>query len=164
MLKQVLVLIALATLVIALSAATQDTQQSKPAEPQKQQAQDQQQSPQQAEPPKEETKVPADAAKKANPVKPTADSIASGKKYYGYDCAFCHGENGDGKGSVAVDQHLNLKDLRDPATLKDKTDGEIFYLLKNGKGHMPLEPVRISQNELWNLINYVRSMSKSSAQ
>ncbi len=106
------------------------------------------------------TAVPPDAAKVTNPVKPTADSLASGKKYYGFDCAMCHGENGDGKGEVAVAQNLQLGDFRNPETLKNRTDGELFYILKKGKGHMPLEPVRVTPNELWNLINYVRSLSK----
>ncbi len=103
--------------------------------------------------------VPADAARVPNPVKPTPESIAQGKKYYGYDCTMCHGENGDGKGSVAVDEKMNLKDFRDPASLKNRTDGELFYILKNGKGHMPAEPIRLTPNELWNLINYIRSLS-----
>ena len=42
----------------------------------------------------------ADAMKLVNPVKPTAESLAQGKKYYGYDCAMCHGKTGDGKGEV----------------------------------------------------------------
>lgn len=104
--------------------------------------------------------VPSDAAKMANPVKPTPESIASGKKYYGYDCAMCHGETGDGKGEVAVAEGYNLKDFRDPETLKSKTDGELFYVLKKGHGKMPAEPVRVTENELWNLVNYVRSLAK----
>ena len=50
-----------------------------------------------------EYKIPPEAAAKANPVKPTADSLAKGKKLYGYDCAMCHGKNGDGKGDMASD-------------------------------------------------------------
>ncbi len=104
--------------------------------------------------------IPPEAVNTPNPVKPTAASLADGKKFYGYDCAMCHGENGDGKGEVAVAEGFNLKDFRDPNTLKDRTDGELFYILKKGKGHMPKEPIKISVNELWNLINYIRSMSK----
>jgi mono/diheme cytochrome c family protein len=106
--------------------------------------------------------VPPEAAQLANPVKPTPESIALGKKYYGYDCAMCHGANGDGKGDVAVDEKLKIGDFRDPATLKDKTDGELFYVLKNGHGQMPAEPIRLKQDELWNLVNYVRSLSRKS--
>jgi mono/diheme cytochrome c family protein len=106
--------------------------------------------------------IPAEAARQANPVKPTQESIAQGKKYYGYDCAMCHGANGDGKGDLAIEEKLTIGDFRDPATLKDKTDGELFYMLKNGHGQMPAEPIRFKQDELWNLINYVRSLSKKS--
>jgi len=101
--------------------------------------------------------------KTGNPVKPTAESIALGKKYYAFDCAMCHGDTGDGKGSVAVDEGYNLKDFNDPATLKDRTDDDLFRSLKNGKGHMPLEQIRMTPNELWNLINYVRSLAKKTS-
>jgi len=74
----------------------------------------------------------------------------------------CHGTNGDGKGDVAIDEKLKIGDFRDPATLKDKTDGELFYVLKNGHGQMPAEAIRLKQDELWNLINYVRSFAKKS--
>ena len=103
--------------------------------------------------------IPAEAAHQVNPVKATPESIAQGKKYYGYDCAMCHGENGDGKGEVAVDEKLTLKDYRDPAALKDLTDGELFYIIKNGKGRMPPEGDRLKAPELWNLVNYIRSFA-----
>ena len=103
--------------------------------------------------------IPADAMHQVNPVKPTPESIAQGKKYYGYDCAMCHGENGDGKGDVAKDEKLKLSDYRDPAALQDKTDGELFYIIKNGKGQMPPEGDRLKPAELWNLVNYIRSLA-----
>jgi mono/diheme cytochrome c family protein len=105
-----------------------------------------------------ESTVPAAAKNLANPVKPTPESLAQGKKYYGYDCAACHGKNGDGKGDI--DTGEKLPDFTNSAALKDKTDGELFYELKNGKGHMPLERIRVTSNELWNLVNYVRSLAK----
>jgi mono/diheme cytochrome c family protein len=101
---------------------------------------------------------PADVKAMANPVKPTAESIAQGKKYYGYDCAMCHGQTGNGKGDV--DTGDKLPDFTNASTMKDKSDGELFCSLKGGKGHMPLENVRQTPNELWNLVNYVRSLAK----
>jgi len=103
--------------------------------------------------------IPADAIHQVNPVKPTPESIAEGKKYYGYDCAMCHGENGDGKGDVAKDEKLKLKDYHDPAALQGMTDGELFYIIKNGKGQMPPEGDRVKPTELWNLVNYIRSLA-----
>jgi mono/diheme cytochrome c family protein len=101
---------------------------------------------------------PEDAKKMVNPVKPTAESLAQGKKYYGYDCAMCHGQTGNGKGEV--DTGDKLPDFTNPASLKDRTDGEMFCSLKTGKGHMPLENIRVTPNELWNLLNYVHSLAK----
>jgi mono/diheme cytochrome c family protein len=101
---------------------------------------------------------PEEVAKMVNPVKPTAESLAQGKKYYGYDCAMCHGATGNGKGDVETTD--KLPDFTDAAAMKVRSDSQIFCSLKTGKGHMPLERVRISENELWNLVNYVRSLAK----
>jgi mono/diheme cytochrome c family protein len=113
--------------------------------------------------PATESKMPPEAAKVPNPVKPTAASLAAGKKIYGYDCAMCHGKDGDGKGDMAADMKVKLLDYTDPAALKDKTDGELFYIIKNGKGEMTGEGDRLKPDEIWNLVNYVRSFSKNSA-
>ena len=47
--------------------------------------------------------VPAEAAHMVNPVKSTPESQARAKKMYGYDCAMCHGANGNGKGQMPPD-------------------------------------------------------------
>ena len=104
--------------------------------------------------------VPVEAARQVNPVKPNAESLVSGKKWYGLDCAMCHGNSGDGKGEMAADMKQKLADLTDPATLKGMTDGEIFYIIKNGKNEMPPEGDRLKPTELWNVVNYVRSLAK----
>jgi mono/diheme cytochrome c family protein len=121
------------------------------------------QAPAQAPKPSSST-IPADAVHQVNPVKPTAESLAQGKKYYGYDCAMCHGDNGNGKGEVAVSEKMKIGDFSNPATLKDKTDGELFYIIKNGEGQMPPEGDRVKSTELWNIVNYVRSLSNKRGQ
>jgi mono/diheme cytochrome c family protein len=103
---------------------------------------------------------PADAASLTNPVKPTAESQAHAKTTYGYDCAMCHAENGNGKGDLVADMHLSLKDLTNPDSLKNMSDGELFYLIKNGKGKMPGEGDRAKDNDIWNLVIYVRTLAK----
>jgi mono/diheme cytochrome c family protein len=102
--------------------------------------------------------VPVKDAREPNPVKSTPESIAQGKKIFGYDCASCHGTSGDGKTDVAKD--LKVPDLADPAFLKDRTDGELFYILKNGHGNMPREGDRAKPEQLWDLVNYVRSLAR----
>jgi mono/diheme cytochrome c family protein len=107
--------------------------------------------------------IPPEDAKKPNPVKLSEASVAEGKRIYGYDCAMCHGETGDGKGDLAGDMKLTLKDFRDPASLKDLTDGEMFYIITKGKGQMPGEGTRQTPEEVWNMVNYIKSLAKKTA-
>jgi mono/diheme cytochrome c family protein len=79
---------------------------------------------------------------------------------FGIDCAMCHGANGNGKGDLVEDMHLSMKDLTDPDALKGMPDGEIFYLIKNGKGKMPGEGDRAKDDDIWNLVIYVRGLAK----
>ena len=108
--------------------------------------------------------IPTEAVHQVNPVKPTSESLAMGKKYYGYDCAMCHGNNGDGKGEVALSEKFKIGDFTDPTTLKGRTDGELFYIIKNGRGQMPPEGDRVKPTELWNMVNYIRSLSNKKGQ
>ena len=107
--------------------------------------------------------IPAAAAKQPNPVKSSPESLARAKKWWNLDCAMCHGSAGDGKGSLAADMKLQIADFTDPASLKDRTDGEIFYIIKTGHQDMPPEGTRIKPEENWDLVNYVRSLAKKSA-
>jgi mono/diheme cytochrome c family protein len=104
--------------------------------------------------------IPAEAAHMVNPVKATAESQAHAKKMYGYDCAVCHGVAGDGKGDIAGEMKPPLKDYTNPAALKDMSDGELFYIIKNGKGQMPPEGDRAKPDDLWNMVILVRSFAK----
>lgn len=112
---------------------------------------------------KTEFKVPPEIAKQTNPVKPTAAALAQAKKTYGFDCAMCHGKDGDGKGDLAADMKLQLGDYRDPTLLKGKTDGELFYIIQKGKGDMPGEGDRAKPDDIWSLVNYIRSFAKKEA-
>lgn len=115
---------------------------------------------QQTTPPPADAPIPADVSQNTNPVKPTPDSQAKAKKIYGYDCAMCHGANGDGKGDIADGLKARPLDMTNPASLRDKKDGEIFYVIKNGHGEMPAEGDRIKADDVWNLVIYCRSLSK----
>lgn len=112
------------------------------------------QAPSQSQP---EYKIPPEAAARQNPVKPTPEGLAKAKKIYGIDCAMCHGNNGDGKGDMEM---KGVPDFTDPAALKNRTDGELFYIIEKGKGDMPPEGSRAKDEDLWNLVNYVRSFAR----
>jgi mono/diheme cytochrome c family protein len=98
-----------------------------------------------------------------NPIKATPESLAKAKQFYGWDCAMCHGDNGDGKGDVANDQKLPMRDFRDPASLAKLSDGEIFYIIQQGKGKMPPDGDREKPDMIWNMVILLRKMSNTQA-
>jgi len=103
--------------------------------------------------------TPEDAAKK-NPVASTAEGLAEARKFYGYDCAMCHGKDGDGKGDLVADMKLEMRDWRDASTIEKMTDGELFWIITNGKGKMVGEGDRTPAKMRWNMVNLVRSFAK----
>jgi len=105
--------------------------------------------------------IPADAAAKKNPVKPTPENLAEARKLYGYHCAMCHGTSGDGKGDLGQDMKLNLRDWRDAGTISKYSDGELFYIITNGRGKMVGgEGDRTKEEVRWGLVNLVRSFGQ----
>jgi cytochrome c5 len=95
-----------------------------------------------------------------NPIKPTPENMAEAKKYFGYDCAMCHGAAGDGKGDLAASAGLKMDDWRDSSRLAALSDGEMFDLIVKGKGKMIGEGDRYPAETVWELVNYVRGFEK----
>ncbi|MGA7293138.1 MAG: cytochrome c [Terriglobales bacterium] len=106
-----------------------------------------------------EYKIPPEAAARVNPIKPTEESRAKATKFYDIDCAMCHGKDGNGKGDMASDIK-NITDFTAPDAMKNRTDGELFYIIRNGKGDMPPEGDRAKNDDVWNLVNYIRAFAK----
>ena len=102
----------------------------------------------------------AEAARLKNPVASSAESIAAGKKAYA-KCASCHGVNGEGgAGNDLIPAAPSLVD--DPWD-HGSTDGEIFTNIKNGIGpdfNMVPFKDQLSDADIWNLVNYLRSIAK----
>ena len=126
---------------------------------------------QEAPPPKGEAphvvlggmKIPVEETERKNTVKPTEESIAAGKRFYMTQCSMCHGEAGDGKGELAVDMKLDLRDWSDPASLKAFTDGALFYVMTKGNEKMPGQEGRMKAEQQWNVVNFIRSLAKKEA-
>lgn len=115
---------------------------------------------QQGQPPAKtaEYKIPPEDAQRANSVKPSPESLARGRKIYGMDCAVCHGVKGDGKGDIG--DMKNITDFTNPDALKDRSDGQLFYIIRKGKGEMPPEGERAKDDDIWSMVNYIRAFAK----
>ena len=102
----------------------------------------------------------SDSAERKNPVKPTPENLAEAKKFFGYDCAMCHGAAGDGKGDLAASMGLKMNDWREASALTSLSDRDMFDLIVKGKGKMIGEGDRIPTEMAWKLVNYVRGFAK----
>ena len=95
-----------------------------------------------------------------NPVASTPESIAAGKKTYA-KCASCHGTNGEG--GPGNDLIPAAPSLVDDQWDHGSTDGEIFNNIKNGVApdfNMVPFKDQLKDDEIWNLVNYLRSIAK----
>ncbi len=152
MLKSILLSLGAALLVVPLAAAGRAPQQDA-ATPD---AAAQTPEPAQAAP-----GIPADSK---NPVKPSTAGMAKAKELYTIDCAMCHGDNGNGKTDLATSMNIAPADFADGKMMGAIPDGEMFNIIRAGKGKMPGEdPARAKDAEVWNLVTYVRSFSKPAA-
>ena len=97
----------------------------------------------------------------AKGAKPANAAAARAKEIYNFDCAICHGANGNGKTDLAKDMQLSLTDFTDPKTFEGKTDDQLFDFIRKGKDKMPSEdPGRAKNDELKALVLYIRTFSK----
>ncbi|HEX6534904.1 MAG TPA: cytochrome c [Gemmatimonadaceae bacterium] len=86
---------------------------------------------------------------------PTRASLDNGRKYYQINCAVCHGAAGAGNGP-AVQYGVPAPSLLTDIT-KNRTDGYIFGMIRNGRGLMPTYD-RIEDMDRWDVVNYVRAL------
>ena len=105
-------------------------------------------------------KPAAKAAALKNPVAPTPESIATGQALYRRYCRYCHGDDAKGDGPQAP------KDTHPPNLVDEKwdhgsTDAEIFANIRDGIGpkfDMKSNSSKMTPQEMWSIVNYLRSI------
>jgi len=101
------------------------------------------------------------AAFARNPIPRTAESIARGRLLFQQQCAICHGERGLGDGPVAASLKEKPDDLSKIAGPPIFPDGIVVYRIANGKNLMPAFKATLSEPQLWDLLNFIRSLRTS---
>jgi mono/diheme cytochrome c family protein len=107
--------------------------------------------------PKEQREV---AAKIANPVKPSAESVALGKERYTTFCVPCHGPEVKGgvTGPVAT-KFIPTPDLTNAQLQAGRTDGYWHNYIMAGGAVMPSYGEAMSSEEAWHIVNFLRSVA-----
>jgi mono/diheme cytochrome c family protein len=109
--------------------------------------------------------LPEDADKTKNPTTVTPESIAKGKELYMErskgNCVFCHGDTGAGNEANLAKLRRKPADLTNKERMTAMTDGEVFWKISKGiQGIMPAGEKRMSEEERWHVVNYVRTLAK----
>jgi len=106
-----------------------------------------------------------EARKLKNPVSPSPASITTGKDLYAKNCRACHGADAKGEGPMAPkDSHPS--NLIDAEWTRGSSDGEIFAVLRDGAGPkfiMRGYKSRMTDQEMWSIVNYLRSLNPKGA-
>jgi mono/diheme cytochrome c family protein len=98
-----------------------------------------------------------EARKLKDPIPFSKKSITRGRTLFLGSCTACHGMDG----KATVDVVADATDLTSPKLWRNgTTEGEIFKSIRDGAGiGMPPFKFQIHQDEdLWNLVNYIRSL------
>ena len=111
-----------------------------------------------ADPAPEEWKAPPRAARKKNPIPSDETSLAAGKVVFTAQCLSCHGPAGRGDGPAAKDLNPKPRNLSE-AAIQSQTDGAIFWKITEGRKPMPTFDKLITDDERWNVVNFVRTLA-----
>ncbi|MCP9450559.1 MAG: c-type cytochrome [Nitrospira sp.] len=116
-------------------------------------------------------RVPADQIDQVrtwtNPLPATEEMIEKGRQlFHGKAfCVTCHGKDGKGLGGDIEPGTVRgplPRDFTDKEWQAARTDGELFWILKNGsKGTAmaPFVPLILTEEEAWAVLRYVRSFA-----
>ncbi|MDP2946570.1 MAG: cytochrome c [Nanoarchaeota archaeon] len=103
--------------------------------------------------------VPANFKSMKNPVAVGDASTKAGLALYTKNCASCHGKAGLGDGVKARALKTSSGDFS-KAEYQDQSDGDHFYKTKFGRGEMPKYEGKLSDDDIWNLVNFMRTFKK----
>ena len=97
----------------------------------------------------------------ANPMPLTVESAAAGEGIFQASCAACHGVDARGGGTAASTTAVRPPALTGPeGHLAQHSDGDLHYWIGNGlAGGMPAWGTRLSSDQIWHLVNYLRSIN-----
>lgn len=101
----------------------------------------------------------ADAATDVNPITFSDDVLKEGKRLYGNFCIHCHGEKGDGQGTVVTNSNGAYPPPPSYTNqLKDLPGGQIFFSVTYGKGLMGSHASQLTKEERWKVVYYVQTL------
>jgi len=92
-----------------------------------------------------------------NPIRYTEENQEKGKALYDIYCAICHGEKGDGKGTlVKREKILGVPSYDDIG--RAITEGSIYHVMYYGINSMGSYASQTNEHERWQIVQYVEKL------
>ena len=101
--------------------------------------------------------APPEAARRPNPIARDEASIERRTKLFQAHCVACHGTQGKGDGPAAA--ALKPKPPNLALMAGHHPDGDLAWKISNGRGAMPGWQGVLSENDIWDLTNFIKSLS-----
>ena len=103
----------------------------------------------------------AEARDLVNPIRRTDLTTKASADLFAVNCSMCHGANGDGKSLVA--DRFAAQRVVPPADLtssrvRDRTDGELNWIINHGLGNMPSFRHLLAERDIWSVVLQVRTI------
>jgi len=103
--------------------------------------------------------TPPGATKLKNPLSPTPLTIAEARDHFADHCAICHANDGSGRTQINSGLYPPAPDMRQAVT-QDFSDGEIFYIIKNGIRFTGMPGWGGDDEENWKLVLFIRHLPR----
>lgn len=97
-----------------------------------------------------------------NPLAGNTTALKEGKTLYLSYCAPCHGEKGRGDGVAASSLSTKPAD-HSSENVQKESDGALFWMISQGRNPMPTYKEALSDDQRWELVNYIRTLSRTLA-
>lgn len=88
--------------------------------------------------------------------------LVRGEERYGIFCAICHGESGDGQGTVSKLGLAGVRNLHEETfQAENYPDGLLYHVITHGKGMMGAYGMNIPVEDRWAIVAYMRAMQEA---
>ena len=104
--------------------------------------------------------APIEAKAIVNPYSGNLIAAQKGEMLFKKLCWTCHGKSGLGDGPAGKNLNPQPKNFR-LKSVQDQSDGELYWKISNGKGMMLPYKHSLSEEQRWQLVNYIRSFKEN---
>lgn len=110
--------------------------------------------------------IPKEAKALKNPldISASGSDAAAGRELYQKNCEVCHGFDGRGKTTASSGLYPPPLDLgRSALAARKRTDGELFYFIRNGIRNTAMPGWQLPEQQTWQLVVSIRNLPPTAA-